>query len=146
MRPEIYKAQEKDYPELADVWEDSVRATHDFLSEADIRFYKPLVLHEYLKAVALFCTRGAAGDITGFVGIAGNKIEMLFIRPDARGNGAGKALLSFAVEEKGADTVDVNEQNAQAVGFYLHMGFRVTGRSEVDGAGKPFPILFMERP
>ncbi len=29
----------------------------------------------------------------------------------------------------------------QAVGFYKKMGFKVTGRSEVDDLGKPYPLL-----
>lgn len=29
-------------------------------------------------------------------------------------------------------TTNVNEQNEQAVGFYKKVGFKVTGRSEVD--------------
>ncbi|MDI5419234.1 GNAT family N-acetyltransferase, partial [Salmonella enterica subsp. enterica serovar Kentucky] len=32
-------------------------------------------------------------------------------------------------------TTNVNEQNTQAVGFYKKMGFKVTGRSEVDDLG-----------
>jgi hypothetical protein len=39
--------------------------------------------------------------------------------------------------------VDVNEQNEQALGFYLRMGFEVEGRSELDSTGKPFPLLHM---
>jgi hypothetical protein len=39
--------------------------------------------------------------------------------------------------------VDVNEQNGQAVGFYLRMGFATEGRSELDGMGKPYPLLHM---
>jgi putative acetyltransferase len=45
----------------------------------------------------------------------------------------------------GATKVDVNEQNDQAVGFYRHMGFEVTGRSAVDDLGQPFPVLHMKR-
>lgn len=40
-------------------------------------------------------------------------------------------------------SVDVNEQNPQAVGFYLHYGFVQTGRSPLDGEGRPFPLLHM---
>lgn len=40
--------------------------------------------------------------------------------------------------------VDVNEQNNEAVGFYLHLGFHQTGRSELDSMGKPFPLLNLE--
>ncbi|MFO6398493.1 GNAT family N-acetyltransferase, partial [Pseudomonas aeruginosa] len=36
-----------------------------------------------------------------------------------------------------------NEQNPQACGFYRHYGFRQTGRSATDSAGRPFPLLHM---
>ena len=137
----LYHPTPQDYPEIIDLWEASVRATHTFLQESDIQFFKPLILHEYLKAVDLCCIK--AEKILGFIGVADQKIEMLFIHPDVRGNGIGKQLLSYAITEKGADKVDVNEQNEQAVGFYLHAGFTITGRSETDSMGKPFPLLFM---
>lgn len=41
--------------------------------------------------------------------------------------------------------VDVNEENPQALAFYLHMGFNIAGRSEVDGNGKPHPLLFLQK-
>jgi putative acetyltransferase len=122
-----------------------VRATHDFLREEDIQKMKPLVRDEYLYLVTLFGIRGADGRITGFVGVAENKIEMLFIHPDVRGRGIGKQLLKYATAHLGADEVDVNEQNGQAVGFYLHAGFKVMGRSERDGQGQPFPLLHLKR-
>jgi len=37
----------------------------------------------------------------------------------------------------------VNEQNLQGVGFYLHMGFVETGRSETDDQGRPYPLLHL---
>ena len=51
--------------------------------------------------------------------------------------------MEWAVARQGADSVDVNEQNPQAVGFYLRMGFAVVGRSETDDADRPFPILHL---
>ncbi|MNK06562.1 putative N-acetyltransferase YjaB [compost metagenome] len=132
-----------DYVELVSVWEASVRATHDFLKEEDILFYKPLILNEYLKAVDLFCIKDN-DTITGFMGLSESSIEMLFIHPAFRGSGIGKTLLQFAINELKINKVDVNEQNDQALGFYLKMGFKVVNRSELDGMGKPYPILHME--
>jgi putative acetyltransferase len=140
----VEKVQTTDFPELVSVWEASVRATHHFLEEKHIQYFKPLILNEYLKMVDLFCVRNPAGSILGFIGVAENKVEMLFIHPDARGKGIGKQLLTFAIQTLGANQVDVNEQNGQAVGFYLHAGFKVISRSAVDGLGKPFPILHMK--
>jgi putative acetyltransferase len=53
--------------------------------------------------------------------------------------------VQHAVDGLGAAAVDVNEQNASAVAFYEHSGFRVVDRSAVDGMGKPFPLLHMRR-
>ena len=144
MEHKIAMVTPADYPELVSVWEASVKATHDFLTQEDIDFFRPLILNEYLHAVELACTKDAAGNILGFIGIAANKVEMLFIHPDTRGKGIGKFLLEYAIREKGITAVDVNEQNAQAVGFYLHSGFKVVSRSATDAMGKPFPILSME--
>ncbi|WP_300485279.1 GNAT family N-acetyltransferase [Flavobacterium sp.] len=143
MKMTIETPSVKDYVEITGVWEASVRATHTFLTEDDIQYYKPLILKEYLKAVTLFCTRDQ-NEITGFLGLDDDKIEMLFIRPDYRGKGVGKALLDFAVTEKKARKVDVNEQNEQAVGFYEYLGFKTVKREPLDPSGKPFPILSME--
>ena len=140
----ISVAVKDEYAGIVEVWEASVRATHDFLSEDDIQFFKPLILDEYLSAVELRCIKNDAGNILGFIGVAKGKIEMLFVHPDWRGQGIGKLLLNYAVNDVGATKVDVNEQNPLAVGFYEHLGFKVTGRSLVDGMGKPFPLLHMQ--
>ncbi len=43
-----------DFPEVVDVWESSVRATHDFLCETDIHDLRPLIVNEYLPAVGFY--------------------------------------------------------------------------------------------
>lgn len=139
----IERADKDDYPELITVWEASVRATHDFLREEDIEFLRPLILAHYFDAVELHCVRNAQGALLGFCGVAEDSIEMLFVAPKYRGQGVGTALCLHAIEKMHATKVDVNEQNPQALGFYKHMGFRVTGRSSLDGQGKPFPLLHM---
>ncbi|WP_374163590.1 GNAT family N-acetyltransferase [Arcticibacter sp. MXS-1] len=134
----------KDFKEITDVWEASVRATHHFLLEADILFYRPLIENEYLHSINVFLVRERGGSIAGFIGTFAEKIEMLFIRPDCRGKKIGKTLVEYAIATLGASKVDVNEQNMKATGFYLHMGFRVLKRSELDAMGKPYPLLHME--
>ena len=132
-----------DYPELARVWEASVRATHDFLPESYICLLRELLLSQYLDAVMLICCKDARQHITGFAGVAAGRVEMLFIDPTLRGQGLGKRLLRYAIDELNADQLDVNEQNPQALGFYLRQGFEVVGRSETDGMGQPYPLLHL---
>lgn len=132
----------EDHAELLEVWENSVRATHNFLSEAHIEFFKPFV-SQALPAITLKCIKNEHHSILGFIGVHATKVEMLFVLKAARGQGVGKALLQYAIDHLQINKVDVNEQNPLAVGFYQNMGFKVIARSLHDDMGKPFPILHM---
>ena len=139
----IHTPKPSDYEELVNVWEASVRATHDFLPDSYITLLRELVRDRYLDAVMLICCKDERQHISGFAGVAAGKVEMLFIHPNQRGQGLGKRLLDYAVHHLNADELDVNEQNPQALGFYLKQGFEIIGRSEIDGMGKPYPLLHM---
>ncbi|WP_439556885.1 GNAT family N-acetyltransferase [Dyadobacter sp.] len=140
---QILPLSEKHYHEIISVWEASVTATHHFLSRADIQFYKPLILEEYLPCVSLFGIYRDPEKLAGFIGITGDEIGMLFIHPDDFGKGLGKSLCHFAIRELGISRVDVNEDNPGALEFYKKMGFEIAGRSATDPSGNPFPILHL---
>lgn len=165
---------------LTDLWEASVRATHDFLAPEDIAFFRQMVRQEALRGVELYVIRkpdskapetgtsagqenrhesrtsgktgesrrpegldenGMFGGFAAFAGIDGDMLEMLFVAPKARGKGVGRQLVEYLVRERGIRQVDVNEQNAQAAGFYARLGFRVTGarRDRSVGQALPYP-------
>lgn len=125
---------------LAALWERSVRATHDFVSEEDIVFFCSVV-REGLASLEVRYAE-CEGHPVAFVAVGGDKVEMLFVDPGFFGHGAGKALLAWAVE-RGARYVDVNEQNRRAHGFYERMGFETISRDETDGSGREYPVLHM---
>ena len=125
------------------VWEDSVRQSHYFLTAADIADLRPLVLQGLAKIPELWGLCTLDGTYVGFMGIDGQKLEMLFIKGEQRGCGLGLMLLTQAIENLGVTEVDVNEQNQQAQNFYYKHGFYQAGRSAVDGQGKAFPILHL---
>lgn len=137
-------ADENDYDALTGVWEASVRATHDFVSPSDIDMYRKSVREEALPHTDVVYLRDDTGAISGFVGVVGDKIEMLFVSPAYRGHGIGKRLFWHAVCELHATKLDVNEQNVDAVNFYMRQGCKVTGRSPLDGMGRPYPLLHLE--
>lgn len=132
---------DSDFPELITVWERSVRATHDFLPSEFIDMYKPKILTEYFYMVNLIKITLKSGKIVGFLGTADHRIEMLFIEPSYRRQHIGSHLLLYAIEQLNCTEVDVNEQNTQAVSFYVKHGFQITHRSETDAQGNPYPLL-----
>lgn len=142
----IRQATNADHPQLLNIWLRSVRATHHFLQESDIEALLPQLRDIYLPAVELWVTVDAEDCPLGFIGLNENHVEMLFIEPDLRGKGIGCALLDHARSLRSQMSVDVNEQNPEAVGFYLHYGFVQTGRSPLDGEGRPFPLLHLSLP
>lgn len=143
----ITLAQAADLPRLFDVWHCAVVATHDFLSPADIDFLSPFVrieLERVVREQLLHVLRDASGEAYAFLCVEMHKIEMLFVHPEQRGNGAGRHLVTFSIDLLGAIAVDVNEHNQLGHGFYRHLGFIEESRSELDPFGKPFPILHLK--
>lgn len=145
---EIRRARPAERAGLVALWERSVRATHDFLTEADIEGLRPVVGEALADpGLEVWVLVDAADRPIGFLGLAGDDIAALFVDADMRGRGAGRRLVAHAQARRGgALTVDVNEQNPAAVGFYEALGFTVCGRSPLDGDGRPFPLLHMRRP
>lgn len=143
--PHIRLSSATDAPALTEIWRASVRATHDFLSPEDFREIETLVSEHYLPNAEVWVIEDD-GKSVGFMGLTDNQIDSLFIAADQRGKGIGKRLIAHAQSLNGGTlTVDVNEQNAQAVGFYRHMGFIETGRSETDDQGRPYPLIHMRQ-
>lgn len=129
--------------QLLMVWEKSVRETHLFLSDIEIENIKKYV-PEALNGIShLIIANDEDGHSVAFMGIEDEVLEMLFITPEQRGKGLGKALLGFGIEKYGVKQLTVNEQNPQAKGFYEHLGFKVYKRTDNDEQGNPYPILYM---
>ena len=133
-------------PELVErlvcAWERSVRATHTFLSEAEIAEIKPFV-PQALTGVETLVVAARDGAPVGFMGVQDGRLEMLFLDPEVRGHGLGRQLLEHGIAQLGVTELTVNEQNPQAVGFYEHLGFKTYRRTELDEEGRPYPLLYM---
>ena len=148
-RPRIRLATSDDHEALSLLWRRSVEATHQFLPPDEVerlfedvrRLYLPGV--EALWLAELPQTPSAGAKPVGFMGCNGPHVEMLFVEPPFFRCGVGTALVAHAEAAHQQLTLDVNEQNPQALAFYKRQGFRIVGRSAQDGQGMPYPLLQM---
>ena len=144
---DIRRPRSAELPVLLELWERSVRATHTFLTETDIAFYRPLTA-EFLvgDTLDLWILTNESDLTIGFMGLAGDAIEALFLEPAYRRKGFGRHLVAHAQAlSGGALTVDVNEQNVAARRFYEALGFEAVSRSSFDSFGRPHPLVHMRR-
>ncbi|AWW34947.1 GNAT family N-acetyltransferase [Mannheimia varigena] len=130
--------------ELLKLWENSVRETHLFLSDDEIKNIKQYVPQAIKNIPILIIAENIESDIVGFMGIDDTRLKMLFIATSMRGKGIGKQLLQYGIEHYAINSLTVNEQNPEAQGFYEHMGFEVYQRTDLDEQGNPYPLLYMK--
>ena len=127
------------------IWESSVRATHNFLSDEEINNIKKYVPEALNNIEHLIILEDTSKQPLGFMGISNHTLEMLFIADKNRGKGLGKQLLTYGIEHYAVQELTVNEQNPLARGFYEHMGFQTYKRSKFDEQGNNYPILYMHK-
>ena len=144
----LYETEERDtlLSVLMNIWEASVKATHHFLSDAEINQIKEYVPQAIKGVEHLIVAENESGTPIAFMGTENNRLEMLFLLPEERGRGIGKKLIQYGIENYGIKEVTVNEQNPQAVGFYEHLGFVTYKRTDCDEEGNPYPLLYMKLP
>lgn len=132
----------EDGDRVVQIWAAAVDATHDFLTPED-RAAIGREVAAFLPSAALTLAVDDRDRAIGFMLIDNGHMEALFIDPEHRGAGVGAILIDYALAVHPLLTTDVNAQNAQAVGFYEHMGFERTGWSATDGQGRPYPLIHL---
>lgn len=138
----IRSSRPADGERILDIWRDAVDATHHFLSAED-RVAIGEEVCGFLPQAPLTLAVDPNDRPQGFMLIDEGHMEALFVDPIAFGQGVGAALVRHGITLHPGMTTDVNEQNAQAVGFYERMGFVRTGRSPRDGQGRPYPLVHL---
>jgi putative acetyltransferase len=124
------------------IWRAAVDATHDFLAPADRRAIDDLV-QGLLPTAPLWLAVDEGDRPLAFMLLEAGHMEALFVHPARHGQGVGSKLVRHALELCPFMTTDVNEANAQALGFYERLGFTRTGRSPLDGQGRPYPLIHL---
>ena len=143
MEVKIEKRNQSLINQLLVVWEKSVKETHLFLLDDEIKNIKKCVPQALSSVSHLIIETDESENPIAFMGIEEKKLEMLFITPKERGKGLGKKLIQYGIENYEINELTVNEQNLLAKEFYEHIGFKTYKRTELDEQGNPYPILYM---
>ncbi|MDD4849431.1 MAG: GNAT family N-acetyltransferase [Gemmiger sp.] len=131
--------------QLLAVWEQSVTATHLFLSADAIKKIKTYVPPALCGVQHLVVATSERGGPVAFMGVEPETLQFLFVLPAQRGKGLGTRLLRYGMAHFGVKALTVNEQNPQAQGFYARQGFRIYKRTDLDEQGNAYPLLYMRR-
>ena len=112
--------------ELLTVWEASVRATHLFLSDAEILQIKEYVPQALQGIAHLIVAEDDAGAAVGFMGIEDGRLEMLFLSPAARGQGLGRRLLEYGITRTACASSPSTSKTRRPSGFISTWGLPPT--------------------
>lgn len=135
-------SQPQDGDRVIAIWAAAVDATHDFLTPED-RASIGREVEAFLPTAPLVLAVDDRDRPLGFMLITNGHMEALFIDPEYRGAGLGAMMIDYALAIHPELTTDVNEQNAQALGFYEHMGFERIGWSATDGQRRAYPLIHL---
>lgn len=140
---QMRQATSHDYDGILKLWEQSVLATHDFLKQEDLQAIKKEIPSYFPHLnVQLWYIDTA---FIGFSAIQHQHVEMLFLNPLEIGKGYGKQIIQQLIQNFDVQSVDVNKDNEYAKIFYVKNGFSIIGESPIDGQGRPYPILHLQR-
>ena len=141
----VRRGTPQDVPRAIEIWRLAVDATHGFLTPADRAEIDTIVAEQFLPNAELWLATDADDYPVGFLVMDGPAIDALFVDPGFHGQGFGTALLEQALVLSPNATVEASEQADNALPFYLARGFKVVGRSETDGQGRPYPLIHLAR-
>lgn len=116
-----------DLEAVAEIWLDASREAHPFIPAEYWEGNAPLV-KELLPQADVFVYEDAQGT-QGFIGLAGEHIEGIFVRGAVRSRGIGTLLLNAAKEVRPSLTLNVYQKNERAIAFYQREGFKIVGES-----------------
>ncbi|KQO02532.1 MULTISPECIES: acetyltransferase [Stenotrophomonas] len=140
--PTLRPSRPQDGARIIDIWRRAVDATHHFLAAADRQAIDAEVCG-FLPHAPLLLAVDADDVPMAFMLVVDGHMEALFVDPAHHGRGLGRLLVQQALRGHPRLGTDVNAQNAQAMAFYARLGFVETGRSPLDGQGRPYPLVHL---
>lgn len=147
MQSFIRPAAAQDAGRLAEIEIFNYRLHFYPIFRCDAYYFSELTVENQLPEYAEAAERTFVYDdgvIKGFIRLRGAEIEKLFVEPVLQGQGIGAALLQFAAENKGANTLWALEKNTRAIAFYERHGFTKTGAKKFEDDTDEYLVQMMK--
>ena len=120
----------------------SADVIRNWMGERTPAYYEELILNGRMFVAE------QDGVVVGFVDSEPGELTRLFILPSAVGQGLGKRLLAIGIEQArlAHQSAIRVEATLNAVSFYEHHGFRMTGNGIASHSvgGPPIAVVYME--
>lgn len=118
----IRKYKDSDVDAVVSVWRTASDLAHPFLSKAfqdkeqgNVRNVYPQFAQIWVKEID--------GKTVGFIALIENEVGAIFLDPKLHGQGLGREMMDYAIQQKGSVTLDVFKENALGRRFYDRYGF-----------------------
>ncbi|MBM7542208.1 GNAT family N-acetyltransferase [Amphibacillus cookii] len=120
---ELNELKQTELDQIMTIWLTANREAHHFI---DISYWESRVetVRKMIPTATLYIKKRDQ-NIVGFIGVSDGYIAGLFVDRSERGKGIGKALLDHAKARAQSLTLNVYQQNKQAVRFYLNNDFQI---------------------
>ena len=119
----IRDLRKADINKVADIWLDTNRKAHYFISaqywESNFELVKELLLQ-----ATVYVYEDKQG-IQGFIGLSDEYIEGIFVSAEMQSQGIGKILLNYVKGKRNNLLLNVYQKNARAISFYQREGFEI---------------------
>lgn len=143
MEISIRPLQVADLETVVDLWLKSSIKAHSFI-EASFWEGQVNAMREVYIPSADTWVADYEGMLVGFVSLNEEMLAALFVHPFFQGNGIGKQLLQFAMEQSDSLVLSVYKENKRAMDFYRKQGFEAVQEQVDKHTGMPEVIMVWE--
>lgn len=119
----IRKMTPDDLQSVVEIWLEANLEAHDFITPSYWIDNKDEVKNALAQAEVYVYEKDTT--VAGFVGLDGTYIAGIFVSPQHRSSGIGKALLNYIKDLKPDLILGVYQKNERAIKFYKREGFAI---------------------
>lgn len=120
----IRKHEPSDLEDIMDIWYQASSLAHPFLESSFVEKVKKDMRELYIPGSETWVFE-EGGVVTGFIGMQGNEIGGLFVKPNSHSRGIGSKLVNFISESHQELEVEVFKKNVIGRSFYDKYGFKL---------------------